>query len=135
MLQAGHFHRLGEFPLTGVCEDMRLHDALAAQHEETENIRSMVVQSNVLFRIQQSVPTEMRNCIEGTAQRIAAEILNGNTTFDDLDLSAIGEEVMSQCQTEDLSSLADNLGSLLPLLQSQMGEMPAIMQSINAMNR
>lgn len=133
-LQAGHFDRLGEFPLTGICADMDLHGVLTAQHEDTAKIISMVLQSNVLFRIHQSVPTQMRNCIEGTAQRIAAEILNGNTSFDDLDLSAIGQEVMGQCQAEDLSSLADNLGSLLPMLQSQMVHMPAIMESMQAMN-
>ena len=135
VLQSGHFHRLREFPLTGVCEDMRLHDALTAAHEEVDNLRSLVIQLNVLLRIQQSIPTPMRNCIEGTAQRIAAEILNGSTSFEELDLSAIGEEVMGQCQTEDLSSLADNLGSLLPLLQSQLSEIPGLVESMQAVGK
>jgi hypothetical protein len=116
LIVAADFDRLDSHHMHGVCKVIRLHELLADPKYGGE-VQTLIKHINLLVQIQSNVSSEMRNTIESTAQRIASEIMDGKMSFDSLDVNAIGEEVLSQCQPEDLKSLAENLGTLLPLIQ------------------
>jgi hypothetical protein len=89
----------------------------------------------MLSRIHESVPNEMRSAIETTARRIADGILAGDMSLDQLDLSAIGEEVLANCESEDLDSLASNLSGMLPMLSGQMQNMNVLSQQVQSLRQ
>ena len=96
---------------------LRLPELLEAHPEEAKALLSQV---NVLTQVHGNMPGSMRNRIEETAQRLAGQIMNGEASLSSLDLNEIGNQVLEGCNPEDLSSLADNIGSLLPELAGNM---------------
>ena len=93
---------------------------LTTTSEYAADSRALISQINVLAQVHGNMPGEMRNRIEEAAQRLAGQIMSGDACLSSLDLSEIGNEVLEGCNPEDLSSLAENIGSLLPDLAGNM---------------
>lgn len=85
---------------------------------------SHVDQLNTYANISANVPHNMMGKIESMASKLASDLSTGCVSMESLNLQSIGEEVLSQCDAEDLSALTNNLGSLLPTLQQQMANVP-----------
>ena len=125
VLRNGDYAAVNNFRLTGLCNKLELARLVNLENEaDREQARTLVAQSVMLYSIHNSMPPDVCQAIEGTARKIADSILSGNTTFEELDIPAIGEEVMMNCQSEDLDSLAGNLSTMLPMLASQMQTFP-----------
>jgi hypothetical protein len=75
-------------------------------------------QLNDLSKVQQHIPPSMLGTIENYATNLASKITAGDADLSSLDLQSIGEDVLRQCSEEDMSQLANNIGSLLPALGS-----------------
>ena len=75
-------------------------------------------QLNDLSKVQQNIPSSMLGTIENYATNLASKITAGDADLSSLDLQSIGEDVLRQCSEEDMSQLANNIGSLLPALGS-----------------
>lgn len=109
-------------PVPGIFGELQVHSMLHADDVEVrEEVRSVVKHLSVMSRVQSGMPVHMRNKMESTAQRIANQILQGELDLNSLDLNAIGEEVLDGCEPDDLSSLAENLGSILPMMSNLKG--------------
>lgn len=83
-----------------------------------EEMWECVTQMNNFCVVQKSIPTKMMGKIESMASKIADDILSGKADMSKLDLSEIGQEVLSGCNEEDMSSFANNIESLLPVVQA-----------------
>lgn len=79
-------------------------------------------------KVQAHIPTHMMGRIEDYAQKLAADITSGGTSLADLDLGKIGEDVLAGCNPEDMTALAENIGSLLPALTQLKGQLPDAVQ-------
>ena len=75
-------------------------------------------------KVQAHIPSQMMGRIEQYAQQLAGDITSGAKTLADLDLSRIGEEVLSGCDPDDMNALAGNIGDLLPTLASMKSKLP-----------
>ena len=69
--------------------------------------------SHSLTQMQRSIPKNMMATIEKQAAALASGI-GPDGDLSQLDLSSIGESVLSQCSPEDLTQLAGNMGDILP---------------------
>ena len=52
------------------------------------------------------------------ASKLAEDIVSGKTDMANVNLSDIGQQVLSGCSEDDMSKFAGNLDTLLPALQS-----------------
>ena len=66
--------------------------------------------------VQNNIPGQMMSRIESAAAGLAKSLSAGEVDLASLDLTAIGEDVISGCSAEECQALAGNLGSLLPTL-------------------
>tara|TARA_B100000886_G_scaffold328224_1_gene276415 strand:- start:1571 stop:2662 length:1092 start_codon:yes stop_codon:yes gene_type:complete len=69
--------------------------------------------SHSLTQMQRSIPKNMMATIEKQAAALASG-MGPDGDLSQLDLSTIGESVLSQCSPEDLTQLAGNMGDILP---------------------
>ena len=103
---------------------LKLAELLTAKDAEEAKIpRMLLSQINVLTQVHGHIPGDMRIRIEETAQRLAGQIMSGDASLASIDINAIGSEILEGCTPEDLSSLADNIGSLLPGITGNLGSM------------
>jgi hypothetical protein len=137
VLQEGQYDQVAQFQMTGVCLRLRLDRLLfeVGNPQDQKTVHTLVTHTIMLSRIHESVPNEMRSAIETTARRIADGILAGDMSLDQLDLSAIGEEVLANCESEDLDSLASNLSGMLPMLSGQMQNMNVLSQQVQSLRQ
>lgn len=82
-------------------------------------------QTNNLSRVQGTIPTGMMSNIEQYAHKVAGNIMNGSMSLADLDVNAMGNEIMKQVSTSDLDSLANNIGDLMPTLNTMKDQLGA----------
>lgn len=66
--------------------------------------------------VSENIPTKMMGRIEDMASRLAADIYEGRADMSSMNLSDIGQQVLSGCTEEDMSKFADNIDTLLPAL-------------------
>lgn len=101
------------------------------------NLSTTLERSISLRRMTAAIPSSMMQTIEQQASTIAGGVSSGQMNMADVDLSKIGDEVMSNCSQHDMAQLAGNLDTLMPSLQSLTrsigqdgGEMPQQMQEM-----
>ena len=137
VLQEGQYDQVAQLQMTGVCQRLRLDRLLfeIGNPQDQKIVHTLVTHTIMLSRIHESVPHEVRSAIDSTARRIADGILAGDMTLDQLDLSAIGEEVLANCESEDLDSLASNLSGMLPMLSGQMQNMNLLSAQLQSLRQ
>ena len=84
----------------------------------TSELWSVIVQLNGFAAVGENIPTQMMGRIENIANKLADDIVNGRADLSSMNLSEIGQEVLSQCDEADMSKFANNIDNLLPALQS-----------------
>ncbi len=84
----------------------------------TNEMWSVIVQLNGFAAVGENIPTNMMGRIENIANKLADDIVNGRADLSSMNLSDIGQEVLSQCDEADMSKFANNIDNLLPALQS-----------------
>lgn len=75
-------------------------------------------------KVQSAIPSDMMSKIEAQAQKLSEALTNGGS-LEDLDLTKIGESVLSECTEEDMQKVASQIGTLLPTLTSLQKTMPS----------
>lgn len=126
-------HSTGYHLLGGLCIYDQVHHLDADRRTET---REMVAHLNVLAQVHTSVPLQMRDRITEVAGQLATDILEGHRDITTIDLNQMGKDVLEGCNSEDLSSLADQIGSLLPVLSKgvpqdmMMGDPSAMLEML-----
>lgn len=94
---------------------------LAFATPPTEAAWDHVKQLNGLCTVTDSIPTQMMTRIEDMASRLAEDIVAGRTDMTNMNLSEIGQQVLSGCNEDDMASFAQNIDQLLPALQQMKG--------------
>lgn len=124
---AQQFDKLIAAP-AGLIQDLGVAALMADPDEDRRRrCQQIIGHINVLIRVHVQVPDQMRERLESAASRFAAQIIDGKMSMASLDLTQIGQGVLEGCDSDDLSALADNIGSLLPMLANMDG-MPAELQ-------
>lgn len=117
---------------SGVLGKLKIHALL--NHSDTDKrnkCRELVSHINILAQVHTNVPGQMRGKIEAAAEQLAGQIMTGSLDMSSIDLNQIGQDVLDGCDSADLSSLAENIGSLLPILSK--GVPPELAQRANPM--
>lgn len=86
--------------------------------QPTDDLWSALEALASFSQVSKHIPTGMMAKIELTASKLAKDISSGRADMGNLDLSRIGESVLSQCSTEEMECLAGNISKLLPTLGS-----------------
>lgn len=84
----------------------------------TDGVWNTMNQLNGFTAVNDSIPTNMMGRIESMASKLAEDIVSGKTDMANVNLSDIGQQVLSGCSEDDMSKFAGNLDTLLPALQS-----------------
>lgn len=117
---------------SGLMGKLKIHALINHPDADKRNkSRELVSHINVLTQVHSNVPGQMRGKIEAAAEQLAGQIMAGNLDMSSIDLNQIGQDVLDGCDSEDLSSLAENIGSLLPVLSK--GIPPELAQRANPM--
>ena len=66
----------------------------------------------------EAIPSQMMGKIENMASKLASDIMSGKKDMASMDLQSIGEEVLSQCNSSDMSRFADNIDKILPAINN-----------------
>lgn len=85
-----------------------------------------VDQLNGYARISSNIPTGVMSRIETMASKLASDLQSGSVTMETLNLQNIGEQVLSDCDANDLSKLSGNINELLPVLSQMAPGMPGM---------
>ena len=85
--------------------------------EITEEIWTNITQLNGYSAVGNNIPTKMMGRIEDMANRLAEDIVNGKADLSQMDLSDIGQQVLSGCDESEMSQFANNIEELLPALK------------------
>lgn len=94
---------------------------LAQPDKMSDSVWTNVAQLNGFSAVTESIPTKMMGRIESMASRLADDIVAGRTDMASVNLSDIGQQVLSGCNEEDMSQFAGNIDTLLPALQTFHG--------------
>ena len=84
----------------------------------TSHTWDLIEQINSFATVNGNVPSKVMRNIETTAHKLAGEIACGRADLSTLNLPQIGQSVLENCDVADVESLANNVGSLLPMLQT-----------------
>ena len=111
--------------MTDLCyeKDQRAIEALATTFPEmksceiTQTAWNLINKLNGYSTVTSNIPTKMMGRIEDMAAKLAEDISAGRTSMENLNLSDIGQQVLSGCNQEDMSNFANNIDNLLPALQ------------------
>jgi len=96
--------------------ELKLQDA-----ELTNDVWNTICQLNGYSAVGDNIPTKMMGKIENLANKLAGDIMNGRTDLSEMNLAEIGQQVLSQCDEEEMSKFANNIENLLPALQTFQG--------------
>lgn len=69
-------------------------------------------------KVRSKMPRKVMGQIEKYAMKLADDIQAGKCDLANLELEKIGRDVLAGCNSEDMNSLAMNLGEILPSLQA-----------------
>ena len=81
-------------------------------------------QMNSFCRVQKHIPNGLMGRIEDYAFKLANDISSGTCDLSNLNLNQIGQDVLSGCDTNEMSALANNINELLPTLNSLRSGLP-----------
>ena len=90
----------------------------ASESGVEEAVWKNVSQLNSFSTVTENIPIKMMGRIEDMANRLADDIVSGRTDMASVNLSDIGQQVLSGCDQADMSKFADNIDALLPALQN-----------------
>lgn len=90
-------------------------EIVVSNYEDSWNI---IVQMNGYSAVGENIPSKMMGKIENIASKLADDIVNGRTDMTSMNLNDIGQQVLSQCDENDVSQFTNNVENLLPALQS-----------------
>tara|TARA_Y100000746_G_scaffold232200_1_gene248274 strand:+ start:953 stop:1957 length:1005 start_codon:yes stop_codon:yes gene_type:complete len=102
------FLKLGDYFEDFVLDDTTLND----------EVWSLVTQLNGYSAVNDNIPKNMMGKIENIANRLADDIMNGRADLGSMNLSDIGQEVLSQVDEGEINQFASNIDNLIPALQS-----------------
>ena len=74
-----------------------------------------------LSTMHSSIPPQMMRGIENVANKLAKDMMEGKTSLSDLNVDAIGQQVLSGLGSEDISDFANNMDKILPALGGMRG--------------
>ena len=66
--------------------------------------------------MENAIPKPMMGAIENVANQLVKDLTTGKTDFANLNLEAIGQQVLTNVSPEEMSSFANNLDKILPAL-------------------
>lgn len=69
-----------------------------------------------LSAMQSAIPGRMMSGIENVANKLAKDLMDGKTSFADLNVEAIGQQVLSGVDTDELNEFTKNIEKILPAL-------------------
>ena len=75
-------------------------------------------QMNSFCSVRKHIPNGMMGQIESYAQKLAEDINSGKCDLSSINLQQIGQDVLQNCDSDEMMAMADNIGNLLPTLQS-----------------
>ncbi len=84
----------------------------------SEETWKTINQLNGFSAVNENIPSRMMGRIESMASKLADDIVSGKTDMASVNLSDIGQQVLSGCSEDDMSNFAGNIDALLPALQS-----------------
>lgn len=93
---------------------------LSPPDEINEEAWEIIARLNDISTVVGNIPSGMMTQIESMAARLAGDLQAGRIDMSNIDLSSLGEQVLSQCSESDMSKFAGNLGNLMPVVQSSM---------------
>lgn len=67
-------------------------------------------------QLQQSLPPSMMSKIESHASDLAMKLQRGDMDMSEVNMASIGEAILGGCTENDIDSLSNNIGTLLPTL-------------------
>jgi hypothetical protein len=97
--------------------------------ESRKHLWSYIDSLNSYSQLYCQIPGGMLSKIEGMASRLANQIQSGSLRFDQLNMQALGGEIMQEVSEDDLNSLTNNLGDLTQNLSgfsSMLGMIPGM---------
>lgn len=102
------FLKIGDHFEEFVLDDATLND----------EVWSIITQLNGYSAVNDNIPKNMMGKIENIANRLADDIMNGRADLGSMNLSDIGQEVLSQVDEGEINQFASNIDNLIPALQS-----------------
>ena len=73
---------------------------------------------NSFCSVRKHIPNGMMGQIENYALKLAEDINSGKCDLNSINLQQIGQDVLQNCDSGEMMQMADNIGHLLPTLQS-----------------
>mgnify|MGYP006140531237 CR=1 FL=1 len=83
-----------------------------------EKVWKNIAQLNGFSSVTGNIPQKMMGRIEEMASKLADDIVAGRTDMASVNLTDIGQQVLSGCNEDDMSKFANNIEELLPALQT-----------------
>lgn len=109
-------------PPGGLLERIGLPTLVSKGDEEQRAAsRGIIGQLNILAQVGGSVSASTRGKLEQTAQRLAEQIMSGDVSaLSPTDLADIGQDLLDDCDPDDLAELSNKVVSLLPEITNGM---------------
>ena len=84
----------------------------------TESHWNVLIKIFSFCEVGEAIPSQMMGKIENMASKLAGEIMSGKKDMGSMDLQSIGEEVLSQCNPNDMNHFANNIDKILPAINN-----------------
>ena len=82
----------------------------------------IIVRLNSVSAVVNNIPTNMMTQIESVANQLARDLQNGTIDMSSINLSQLGEQVLSNCSDVDMNNFAGNIDKLMPIVQTMAGQ-------------
>ena len=86
--------------------------------EKSQQLCGILDQMNSFCSVRKHIPNGMMGQIENYALKLAEDINSGKCDLNSINLQQIGQDVLQNCDSGEMMQMADNIGHLLPTLQS-----------------
>lgn len=93
---------------------------LSPPDEINDEAWEIIERLNDISTVVGNIPSGMMTQIETMAAKLAVDLQAGRIDMSSIDLSSLGEQVLSKCSESDMSNFAGNLENLMPVVQSSM---------------
>lgn len=118
---------MGESKVGELCKtkDCKIIEVLEKEFTELEwkepveeNQWTVLIRLFSFCQVGSAIPSQMMGNIESMANKLAGEIMSGKKDLASMDLQAIGEEVLSKCNPNDMNHFANNIDKILPAINN-----------------
>jgi len=86
--------------------------------DQSGQLCGILDQMNSFCSVRKHIPNGMMGQIENYALKLANDINSGKCDLNNINLQQIGQDVLQNCDSGEMMQMADNIGQLLPTLQS-----------------